>query len=386
VPKYADDCLKDLSPESGALLPALSERLRKLTGIEIDEKDWRTDELPLYLQMNFRLVDDDGKLLDESRDLNRLKEDWAREAAASFRQIPDSEYEKTGLTSWSFDALPEQITLEQNGLEMTAYPAVVDKTDSVDLTLMDTAAQARQLTRLGLRRLFMLAQADAVKYLQKNLPGIKEMCLHYANVPPSPYGDKNNSKLTPCEQLKTDLIHVAFDRCFILEQAAIRSRKEFEQRLNSRRGDLIKIASELAQNIASPLAEYHAIAKRLGSNIPLAAINAVHDIKEQLGFLVYQGFVHDTPDEALKRLPVYCQAAGIRLDKLLTDPAKDRQRMAEVKPHWQKFISKVNKIETEAFYEYRWMLEEFRISVFAQELKTAYPISAKRLEKQWQQC
>lgn len=386
VPKYADDCLKDLSPESGALLPALSERLRKLTGVEIDEKDWRTDELPLYLQMNFRLVDDDGKLLDESRDLNRLKEDWAREAAASFRQIPDSEYEKTGLTSWSFDALPEQITLEQNGLEMTAYPALVDKTDSVDLTLMDTAAQARQLTRLGLRRLFMLAQADAVKYLQKNLPGIKEMCLHYANVPPSPYGDKNNSKLTPCEQLKTDLIHVAFDRCFILEQAAIRSREEFEQRLDRRRGDLIKIASELAQNIASPLAEYHSIAKRLGSNIPLAAINAVNDIKEQLGFLVYQGFVHDTPDEALKRLPVYCQAAGIRLDKLLTDPAKDRQRMAEVKPHWQKFISKVNKIETEAFYEYRWMLEEFRISVFAQELKTAYPISAKRLEKQWQQC
>ncbi len=386
VPKYADDCLKDLSPESGALLPALSERLRKLTGVEIDEKDWRTDELPLYLQMNFKLVDDDGKLLDESRDLNRLKEDWAREAAASFRQIPDSDYEKTGLTSWSFDKLPEQITLEQNGLQMTAYPALVDKNDSVDLTLMDTAAQAQQLTRLGLRRLFMLAQADAVKYLQKNLPGIKEMCLHYANVPPSPYDANSNSKLTPCEQLKTDLIHVAFDRCFILELPAIRHREAFEQRLNSRRGDLIKIASDLAQNIAAPLAEYHAIAKRLSSNIPLAAINAVNDIKEQLGFLVYQGFVHDTPDEALKRLPVYCQAAGIRLDKLLTDPAKDRQRMAEVKPHWQKFISKVNKIETEAFHDYRWMLEEFRISVFAQELKTAYPISGKRLEKQWQLC
>jgi ATP-dependent helicase HrpA len=85
-------------------------------------------------------------------------------------------------------------------------------------------------------------------------------------------------------------------------------------------------------------------------------------------------------------LPVYCQAAGLRLDKLLTDPAKDRQRMAEVKPHWLKFTGKVNKIETEAFHEYRWMLEEFRISVFAQELKTAYPISNKRLEKQWQQC
>lgn len=386
VPQYADNCLKDLSPESGALLPLLAERLRILTGVEIDERDWRTEELPLYLQMNFKLVDDDGKLLEESRDLNQLKENWAREAAASFRQIPDSDYEKSGLTSWSFDSLPEQITLQQNGLEMTAYPALVDKGDSVDLTLMDTASQARQLSHLGLRRLFMLAQADAVKYLHKNLPGIKEMCLHYANVPASPYGKQTDSKLTPCEQLKTDLIHVAFDRCFILEQEKVRSREAFETRLNQRRGDLIKIASELAQSIATPLAEYHAIAKRLGSNIPLAAINAVNDIKEQLGYLVYQGFVHDTPDSALKRLPVYCQAAGLRLDKLLTDPAKDRQRMAEIRPHWLKFTGKVNKIETAAFYEYRWMLEEFRISVFAQELKTAYPISNKRLEKQWQQC
>lgn len=386
VPQYADNCLKDLSPESGALLPALAERLRLLTGVEIAESDWRTEELPLYLQMNFRLVDDDGKLLEESRDLKQLKENWAREAAASFRQIPDSDYEKSGLTSWSFDTLPEQITLDQNGLEMTAYPALVDKIDSVDLTLMDTAAQARQLSRLGLRRLFMLAQADAVKYLNKNLPGIKEMCLHYTNVPVSPYGQKADSKLTPCEQLKTDLIHVAFDRCFILDQDEIRSRDAFEARLEARKGDLIRIAADLAQSIAAPLAEYHAIAKRLGSNIPLAAINAVNDIREQLGYLIYQGFVHDTPDSALKRLPVYCQAAGSRLDKLLTDPAKDRQRMAEVKPHWQKFISKVNKIETEAFHEYRWMLEEYRISVFAQELKAAYPISAKRLEKQWQQC
>ena len=102
--------------------------------------------------------------------------------------------------------------------------------------------------------------------------------------------------------------------------------------------------------------------------------------------MIYQGFVHDTPDEALTRLPVYCQAAGIRLDRLLTDPNKDKQRMSEVMPHWQKFINKVNKIETPAFKEYRWMLEEFRISVFAQELKTAYPISSKRLEKQWQEC
>ncbi len=386
VPQYADQCINSISPESGALLPAISEQLRKLTGVEIDVSDWRTDELPLYLQMNFKLVDEQGELLDESRDLDKLKENWAREAAASFRQIPDSDYEKKDLTDWSFDKLPEQITLEQNGLQVTAYPALVDRGDSVDLTLMDTKAQAVQMTRDGLRRLFMLNQADAVKYLQKNLPDIKQMCLHYANVPPSPYTEKTQKDVTPCEQLKMDLIHVAFDRCFILEQPAITDKKAFEQRITERKSDLINLAAKLAQNIAKPLSEYHAIAKRLTGNIPLAAINSVNDIKQQLGFLIYQGFVHDTPDEALKRLPVYCQAAGIRLDRLLTDPNKDKQRMAEVMPHWQKFTNKVNKIETDAFKEYRWMLEEYRISVFAQELKTAYPISGKRLEKQWQQC
>jgi len=386
VPQYADQCIKAMSSTSGALLPTLSEQLRKLTGVEIDMSDWRTEELPLYLQMNFKLVDDQGELLDESRDLDKLKENWAREAAASFRQIPDSDYEKRGLTSWSFDTLPEQITLEQNGLEVTAYPALVDKGDCVDLTLMDTKAQAAELTRYGLRRLFMLNQADAVKYLHKNLPDIKQMCLHYANVPPSPYADNKQTEISPCEQLKSDLIHVAFDRCFILDQPTITDKTAFEKRITERKSDLINLAAKLAQNIAKPLAEYHAIAKRLTGNIPLAAINSVNDIKQQLGFLIYQGFVHDTPDEALKRLPVYCQAAGIRLDRLLTDPNKDKQRMAEVMPHWQKFINKVNKIETADFKEYRWMLEEFRISVFAQELKTAYPISAKRLEKQWQQC
>jgi ATP-dependent helicase HrpA len=386
VPQYADQCLQQISPESGALLPALSESLRKLTGVEIDPSDWRTDDLPLYLQMNFKLVDEEGQLLDESRDLSRLKEDWAREAAASFRQIPDSEYEQKGLTEWQFKDLPAQVTLEQNGLEMTAYPALVDKGDSVDLTLMDTASQANELTRLGMRRLFMLAQADAVKYLRKNLPNLKQMCLHYTNVPPSPYKDTQDENQTPSEQLTTDLIHVAFDRCFILDQTAIRTADEFNQRLEHKRGELIRIASDLAQSIAGPLAEYHAIAKRLGNKIPLTAIHAVNDIREQLGYLIYQGFVHDTPDSALKRLPVYCQAAGIRLDKLLTDPSKDKQRMSEVMPHWQKFTNKVNKIETEAFWQYRWMLEEFRISVFAQELKTAHPISAKRLEKQWQNC
>jgi len=387
VPKYADDCLKILSTESGALLPALSDVLRKLTGVTIAVSDWNVADLPIYLQMNFRLLDENGKRLAVSRDLQQLKQDWAIEAAASFRQIPDSEFEQQGLTSWTFDELPQQIILDQNGLEMTAYPALVDKDDHVDLTLMDTVEQAQNQTHKGLRRLFMLDQADSVKYLHKNLPNIQQMCMHYVNVAPAPFKEHQTNKIqTPAEQLKTDLISVAFDRCFLLGQDAIHSKVDFEQRLQQKRGDLINIASDLAKQVAKPLAEYHIIAKRLSGKLPLAALSAVKDLREQLNHLLYQGFVHHTPDDVLKRLPMYFQAIGQRLDKLSSDPTRDQQWMTEINPHWQRYLHNIDKQTSAEFEHYRWMIEEFRISLFAQGVKTAYSVSAKRLDKQWALC
>ncbi len=387
VPNYADNCLKKMSPDSGPLLSALSEQLRKQTGVTIALLDWNLTDLPIYLQMNFRIVDDEGQLLAESRDLDQLKQDWAQQAAASFRLIPDSEFEQQGLTSWSFDALPESITLEQNGLEMTAYPALVDKDEYVDLTLMDTLSQAQKQTQKGLRRLFMLAQADAVKYLHKHLPNIQQMCLHYVNAPPAPFEEQEKeSNQTPGEQLKLDLIHVAFDRCFLLDQEDIHSQQDFELRLQNRKSELISIATDLAKQIAKPLAEYHTIAKRLSGKMPLIALDANKDIRQQLNYLLYQGFIHHTPDEILKRLPMYFKAIGQRLDKLNSDPLRDKQWMVEITPHWQRYCNNANKRVSSEFEHYRWMIEEFRISQFAQGIKTAYPISAKRLDKQWALC
>ena len=383
VPKFADDCLRNMSPDDGALLPVLSTQLRKLTAVDIALSDWNLTELPNYLQMNFRLVDEQGELLDESRDLNQLKQNWAKKAAASFRSIPDSDYEKQGLTSWSFGDFPAQLTLEQNGLEMTAYPALIDKVDHVDLTLMDTHKQSQAQTAKGLRRLFMMAQADSIKYLNKHLPDIQKMCLHYTSVPPAPFGDDEQVNITPSEQLKTDLIHLAFDRCFLLGQDDIHSQQDFEQRLQDKRGDLINTASDLAKQFAKPLTEYHAIAKRLSDKMPLTALNAIKDIKEQMAHLLYQGCIHHMPDDAVKRLPAYFQAIGHRLDKLISDPSRDRQWMAEVAPHWQRYLNNAQKRAPAELETYRWMIEEFRISLFAQGLKTAYPISAIRLDKQW---
>ena len=387
VPNYADKFLENMSAESGRLLTALAEQLRKQTGVDIKETDWKLDELPDYLQMNFKLVDDKGQLLDESRNLEQLKHKWAAEAAASFRQMPDSEFEQQGLTSWSFGDLPVSITLEKNGLEITAYPALIDQKDHIDLSLMDTQQQAENFTRKGLRRLFMFAQTDSIKYLNKHLPDIQRMCLHYANVPPVPFGDQaENNQETPCQQLKTDLIHIAFDRCFLLKQKPILSQHDFEQRLEEKRSALISTATELAQQVAAPLAEYHAIVKRLSGSIPFSAINAIKEIREQLNHLIYQGFIHRIPEQALKRLPMYLQAIGQRLDKIKTDPSRDRQWMNEIQPHWRRYLNHVSKTNSSEFEHYRWMIEELRISLFAQGIKTAYPVSSKRIDKQWALC
>lgn len=388
VPNYADNCLKVMTPDDGDLLAALSKQLLKLSGIDIPISDWQVSALPPHLQMNFKLIDESGKALEESRDLAALKLQWAQQAAASFQAIPDSEHEQRGLTSWSFGELAPQITLEQNNLEMTAYPALIDQGEHVDLTLLDTAKQAQHQTHLGLRRLFMLAQADSIKYLNKQLPNMQQMCLHYLNVPESPFkqAKANIATSTPCEQLKMDLITLAFDLCFISDQEPIQNKTQFEHRLEQKRGDLIETANKFADNLSRPLAEYHAVAKRLSLKLPLTALNAVKDIQSQLSYLVYQGFIHNTPEQALKRMPLYFQAIGQRLDKMTSDPMRDKEWMVEVQPHWQRYLNNTGKDTSESLNEYRWMIEEFRISLFAQGIKTAYPISAKRLEKQWAKC
>lgn len=386
APQYAEACLKAMSPEQGDLLTALSKQLFKQTGIEITPSEWQAIELPNYLKMNFKLVDDQGQLLDESRNLTTLKARWAQQAAASFKAIPDSEYEQKGLTAWTFGELKQQITLTQNQLEMTAYPALIDQGDHIDLTLLDTQKQAEHQTHFGLRRLFMLALADSVKYLNKQLPNIQQLCLHYINVQPSPYRDDKDDVKSPCEQLKNDLIEHAFDSCFIHNQPAITSQQAFEQRLEQQRGNLIQTAHDLTRLIAKPLAGYHSISKRLSSKLPLTAINAAKDIQLQLNHLVYQGFMHDTSEATLRRLPFYFQAIEQRLDKLISDPQRDTAWMKQIDVFWQRYLKHCNDNSNETFQHYRWMIEEFRISLFAQGIKTAYPISAKRLEKQWSEC
>lgn len=387
VPDFAEACTRALDPAQGALLEVLARHLQAMTGVTLPAASWQDIALPLHLQMNFRLVDEKGKELALSRDLAALQQQWGHKAQRSFQGLDDGELAREGITQWDFGALPEEIELDRHGLTLKGYPALQDKGTSVSLLIMDSAETARATTRLGLRRLFTLALPQQIKYLQKSMPGIQKMCLHYTRLPPAPWGNGPSSP-SSCENLKKELVQGIMDRIFILDRPLVRSAEEFAVRKENGCRELMTTANELCHLVEEILAEHHEVAKQLSGNLPLAWLNSISDMREQLAHLVYHGFISQTPPPWLVHLPRYLKAMGLRLSKLRENPGRDKQRQAEIAPLWltcrQKLEAQYQRGEPHPALEtYRWMLEEYRVSLFAQELGTAHPVSPKRLAAQW---
>jgi ATP-dependent helicase HrpA len=391
VPDFAETCIQTLNPQQGPLLEMLARHLHGITGVTLSAANWQDVNLPLHLQMNFRLVDDEGKDLAMNRDLVALQQEWAGKAHHSFQGWDDDRgLTREGITHWDFGALPEQVELKRHGLKLNGYPALQDKGTSVSLVIMDSAQAARETTCLGLRRLFMLALPQQVNYLRKNLPGIQGMCLHYTRIPPAPWKKKDTPRQPSCENLKEELIRRIVDQTFILDRPLIRNAEEFAARKEKGGSQLMTTANEFCHLIEEILSEYHQITKQLSGNLPLAWLNSTRDIKEQLAYLVYYGFISQTLSAQLLHFPRYLKAIRLRLSKLEENPSRDNQRQAEIAPLWLACQQKLEAQHREgkinmALEIYRWMLEEYRVSLFAQELGTAHSISSQRLKAQWKE-
>jgi ATP-dependent helicase HrpA len=386
VPEYARACAQGLEPGDPPLTEVLGQCLLKITGVNVPPEAWRPETVPEHLLMNFRVVDEAGKTLTMGRDLAALKQGLGGEARMSFRKMPSAGLERDGITAWDFGPLPEQVEVRQNGLALRGYPALVDKGSSVSLRLFDSPAAAQEHMRAGLRRLFMLQGAQLIKSLQKNLPVTREMCLQYLSIA-SPAA--KTARAGGCEELRQDLLTAIVDRAFIGDDASVRDAEAFQQRKQEGLGQLMLVANDIGRLVGQVLAEYHDITRQLGSMASGYAA-AVTDIREQIACLVYPGFVSRTPAAWLPHLPRYLKAIRLRLDKLRAGAAgRDAQKVAEVRPLWQAYLEKKEQharqgISDPALTQYRWLLEELRVSLFAQELKTAFPISVKRIQRQWE--
>jgi ATP-dependent helicase HrpA len=382
VPETVKQCLEIEPDFKGTVQEWLGNRLRKLTGEAIPLNAWDSTNLSPHLRMNFRVIDEQGQLLDYGRDLRHLQEKYAVKAVKSFDQIAADELYYTGCIQWAFEDLPDTYSFIQNGQTFVGFPAIVDEGNAVGVRIFDTEAKAAATHRDGLIRLLQLQLRKDCTYLLKTLPQSAAAELAYNRLPAHPIippqqGNEGEGKTN----FKHDVLYVILSAVF-LDGKTIRTQGEFEQTLQDNKAQLMLTANEVGKNALDIMAQYADIKTKL--NRMNSQDERLKDITQQLEVMVYAGFIRNTPVQQLKAIPRYLKAIAYRLDK----PENESPKIQEIRRYtirfWQEIEkkSKKNRLIPEQD-PFRWALEEFRVSLFAQHLKTAYPISAKRLDKAW---
>jgi ATP-dependent helicase HrpA len=373
LPEFAGEFVAAVRAGDTPLAEAIARYARESRSVAVALDGFRPETLPAHLAMNFRVVDEHGRQLAMGRNLAQLRAELGDRAGEQFATVAGATAALARLTDWSFGELEEMMEITRGSQTLVGYPALVDRGESVDLEVFDSPEKARARHRAGLWRLFMLRLKEQAKYIEKSLPGLQSMALQFAVL-----GDAS--------ELRNQLIAAAFDRACLAEPLP-RTRAAFVQRADEARSRVALIAQELARLVGTILGEYQALAKKLQA--AKAFPEAVRDIEAQVARLMPKDFIVATPWERLQRLPVYLQAASIRLDKLRAEPARDRRAAAELAPleaQWLREEARQRKsggvdLRLEQF---RWLLEELRVQLFAQQLKVPVPVSAKRLAKLWQ--
>ena len=400
----------------GSLLDAVLKLVRQATSIDVVRADIKVDMLSPHFFMNFRVVDEHGRQLGTGRNLGALKAELGAKARGAFQVLAGLKMAKDAAAlpvfkenqplarvnsskdaiknmvtpaapagqryiAWTFGELPELLEIQKGGQTLIGYPGLIDAGDAVTIEVFDEPDVAAARHRAGLRRLFSLQIKDALKYLEKNIPDLQKMAVTFMQVGKSADGSGHGT----LEELREQIIAVALDRAFLLAPLPT-NEVDFKRRVDEGRGRLTLIATEVARLAAAILAEYAVAARKIKDtkNAPEATL----DCAQQLARLMPKRFLAASPWAALQHFARYQKAITARLDKYRADPARDAARLAEMRPLEQRYWRLVNErkgVLDERLQEFRWLLEELRVSFFAQELRTPQPVSVKRLEKAWGQ-
>lgn len=365
APDYASQALPVMKQDTNrALTNALSGTLQKFAGVVVEDSDWQPEQLPAHLQMRFEILDASGNCIDEGRDIEHLQNKYHSQIEESLASNESNAFERTDLKDWNFGDLPEFVEINSQGVQMKGYPALVDEDGTVCLRLFATEDAAGDAMHAGLRALYKKRLLKEVKYLLRNLPGIDILCLRFVAFGKS-------------EVLKRDIVDASIDMAFINDHPHPRTREEFIRILDTHKNDLVTHANTVCEHLSKTLETYRQVAKRMSGSASLSWVEAIADIKDQISHLIYPGFVVKTPAERLQRLAVYFKAIDKRLDSLDREPDRDRRRRAEVLPVWER----IKEMNTVAGVEHiRWLMEELRVSIYAQELGTVDKVSVGRLE------
>jgi ATP-dependent helicase HrpA len=409
LPEFVAEFVATHDFAQGELLEVLLKAVKERTQIAVQRGDFKLETLSPHHFMNFRVVDEHGRQLGMGRNLAALKSELGGQARSAFQALaalklpaaapapvaaatqaapaasgkgivarvatpppPPAMQAATKYVTWSFGQLPELMEIAKGGQTLIGFPALIDKGAHVEIEVFDEPDVAAAKHRAGLRRLLALQLKEPIRFLERNIPDLTKMSVLYM-------------PLGTAEELREQIIDVAIDRAF-LEEPLPTDEAEFKRRLEQGRSRLNLIAQEVARQGHAVLVEYAAATRKLKDARPPKEV--VDDVAAQLQRLMGKRFIQATPWSQLQHLPRYLKGITLRLDKLRADPARDSQRLGELRPVEQRYLRTLaeRKGAVDArLTEYRWLLEELRVSLFAQELRTPQPVSVKRLDKAWEQ-
>jgi len=400
LPESAQAFVDTAAFGDGSLLDALRKAVRERTQHDLARADFKPDQLPRHLLMNLRLVDEHGRQLATGRNVAALKAEWGGHARSAFAALagvdvvaetapspqptrqeresrPSPPLGASGglaprYTDWTFGDLPELMEVRRGAQTLAGFPALIDKGTAVEIEVFDEPAAAEAAHRAGLRRLVALQLKESIRALRKSLFGLQQMAIAYL---PLGTGD----------ELSEQIVEAALDRVFLAAPLPS-DRASFETRVAEGRSRFGLVAQEMARQAALVLGEYQTVLRKLRDAKPGRDVAA--DVEAQLKRLVPKRFVQETPEARLPHLARYLQGIAARLSKLRADPARDAARMAELRPlevRYLRALAERKGVADARLDEFRWLLEELRVSLFAQELRTPQPVSVKRLDKAWSQ-
>jgi ATP-dependent helicase HrpA len=407
LPDYAAEFCELTPFAQGSLMDALLKAVRERTQIAVQRNDFKLEQLQPHQFMNFRVVDEHGRQLGAGRDLASLKAELGTQARTAFQALaalkapaaasasPSSprageggpegggvqaaltpaasrQRDAEAYTAWTFGELPELMEVRRGSQVLVGFPALIDKASHVEIEVFDEPDVAAAKHRAGLRRLVALQIKEPLKYLEKNIPDLQQMAGAYM-------------ALGTLEELREQIVAVALERAFLAEPLPT-DEAAFKRRVEEGRSRLNLIAADVARQAQVVLYEYAGAQRKLKDSRPPKDV--ADDIAAQLQRLVPKRFLLATPWPALQHLPRYLKGVVLRLEKLKADPARDAVRLAELRPLEQRWLRRFAELKGAGHArldEYRWLLEELRVSLFAQELRTPQPVSAKRLDKAWAQ-
>lgn len=371
APNYADACLGSIEPSEQSITAAIAKQLLRMTGVKISEDNWLAIELPAHLRMNFKVINEKGKLVEQGRDLEQLKAKLQGKVKASIKKVADKGIERQGIVTWDLDLLPTGYEKKVANLTIKAYPALVDNKKDVAIELFEDQALAEQAMVRGITRLILLNIPSPLKYLQEKLPNKAKLGLYF-----NPFGS--------IADLLNDCIQAACQYLVASRGELPRSEGDFNQCKEYVRAELADHVLALAVKVERVLSLTHELNKKLKGNVPLNLIQSHGDVKQHLNNLIFKGFITKSGLARVTDIERYLKAIQRRLEKLPVDPNQDRLKMIDVEKVLAVYQAALLKVKhdhqlSQQVKEVQWMLEEFKVSIFAQNLKTPYPISAKRI-------